>query len=229
MNWYNRLIKSIEIPATGVVAGHVKAALPKMLEKVPFDNSLDTSVSEDVCQWFEAVLEPWFAELSASLEIKDTGTELSSEGYTYEINKIITALMVSRSWYQTKANEGFMTSLKTVAGFKALICEELATAVATAYTTALDNHGEWEGKTIIDTVSSEYTGTTPEKFTWNNTVGAYHTFFERVQMVGYAAREKRIEAEAEEKEGKKPASKNYVPWVVAGIFGLVALNNASTK
>ena len=221
MNWYKRLITKIEVSATGTVAAFLQtAANSGLFQKEPVSTGIDTSVSTDVAKWFNTILNPWFAELSAKLGYETELDQLTSSGYSERVNEMIIALWVARSYYAKTADESFITSLKKVALYKAAICEELALAVQTAYRNAIEQYGELEGAVFTQTIASAYSGTTPETFIWPGTVVVNHIIFENVELAS-KNQESTSEGKAKEKE--------LLPWVFTGIFGVIALVAASSK
>ena len=176
MTWYKGLIGTIEISGSGIVSRNLETILDNALfQKLPVIRDLDASLTIDVTHWFETIFNPWFASLSVPLTVENDIAGLTSSKYTTSINKIITALFVARSYYAKVADSEFNSSLKNVGLYKAAICEEIAKSLALAFEEALRQYGNTiEGKIMESTIASIYTGSTPEKFTWNGNVIVNH-------------------------------------------------------
>lgn len=223
MSWYKNLICSLQIPASGAVASVLKQAVatglfPKGISQA---NLLDASITEDVGRWFATKLSPWFIGLTVNLGNTSEKEVVISSEYIEKVNQILVALNVARSYYATASEGAILTSLKSVAQLKAIICEELEKAVAAAYKMTLESNGYSVGEASVQTEASSYQGTTPEAFKWGKTTLAYHKIFTAVEG----------EAAQQETQCPQPGkqSKDYLPWVIAGAFGLIAWTAAASK
>lgn len=226
--WYTRLKAQLQINATGIVAENLRSTLAAGIFQSatsPFggQGALDVQVSNDVAQWFNAKFKPWFYQLTSSLTVENEVSELTSSTYANLINEAVAALFVARSYYAKKADETIYTSLKNVALYKALFCEEAAQSIAFAYEQALRQYGGFEGKERMTTVASEHEGSTPENFNWNNNhVLVNHVKFENVTI---------MEGENNQQQQQQNCSGNgqYLPWVICAAFGIIAWSAAAKK
>lgn len=223
MSWYKKLICSLEITASGAVANVLKqfvstGLFPNGISQV---NLLDASVSKDVAEWFNSLLKPWFKDLSILLGNSSEKEVVTSPEYWEKVNQILVALNVARSYYATTADGTIITSLEDVAQIKALICEELEKAVAAAYKMTLESNGYVVEEAPVQTEASSYQGNTPEAFKWAKTTLAYHKKFTAVEGQGTEQQQQC------EQPGKQ--RKDYIPWVIATAFGLIAWTAAASK
>lgn len=205
--WYNRLLATLEISGTGIVAEKLRTVLnSRAFQNLPVIKELDPVLSSDVTVWFTSVFNPWFAQLSGTLTVGNSQEELTSISYANHINKIILALLVARSYYAKVADGEYMTSLKNEGQYKAAICEEIAKSVGYAFEQALLQFGSrLEGRSIEITVASEYKGSTPEKFSWNGNVLVNHVKYEDIKIMADTT-------ENQNPNGNCNGSKQYLPW-----------------
>jgi len=219
-NWYSRLKCNLEITTAGIVAVSLRTIFTgNKFQNVPKTRDLDSNIPADITQWFTVVLNPWFGKLSAELGVNNTVRELTDPTYTDKINSIITALYVARTYYAKQADASYITSLKTVAIYKAALCEELAKAIGAAYEGALLQFGaEIKGKTRITTIASSYEGTGPENFKWDGDYLVNHVQYENIEV---------MDNQEETKETKR--TKDLLPWVFTAAFGLIAWSAAAAK
>lgn len=220
--WYTRLMCNTEIASTGAVALNLKNAVKTGLF-MGFEDpkSLDASIASDVSTWFHTQLKPWFLNLSARLGNQSGRDQLISPEYIFNVNEIVKALYVARSFYATKSDAAFMTSLKDVAKYQSLFCEELAAAVLQAYANSIAEYDLTPKEAATETEASSYQGSTPEDFNWPGTVLSYHSKINNVEST-----------QQESTNQNCPGSGNgndYLPWVITAAFGLIAWAAAAKK
>ncbi len=218
--WYTRLICNTDVAANGTVAVRLIAAIKTgLFPNVTGPKSLDANVSGDVSTWFHTQFKPWFLSLSVGLGSETERSQLVSKAYFWKINEIVKALYVARSFYATKADEAFMTSIKDVARYQALFCEELATALMQAYVESVKEYDLSVKVVGTETEASSYQGSTPEKFNWPGTVLSYHSKIINVES----------EQTNQNCQGKAHGNGQYLPWVFTAAFGLIAWAAAAKK
>ena len=218
--WYTRLMCNTEIAANGAVAIRLAEAVNTGLFPNFMDaKSLDANVAGDVSTWFHTQFKPWFLNLSTKLGSEVEENELVSEVYFSQINEVVKALYVARSYYATKADEAFMSSIRNVASYQALFCEELAAAVLQAYANSIKQYGLFVKTAGTETEASSYKGSTPEKFTWPGTVLSYHSKIINVET----------EQTTPDCQGSAKGNGQYLPWVFTAAFGLIAWAAAAKK
>ncbi len=218
-NWYSRLKCKIEISTAGIVAISLRTIFSSnQFQNVPVTRDLDSSIEKDITNWFTVIFNPWFGKLSTGIVVNNTANELTDSSYSDKINSIITALYVARTYYAKQADSSFITSLKSVALYKAAICEEVARSLGCAYEDALLQFGaKIIGKTRISTVASTYEGTGPENYRWDGDFLVNHVQYENIEVM----------SEKEEEATKEKRTKDYLPWVFTAAFGLIAWSAAA--
>jgi hypothetical protein len=219
MKWYNQLLRNLQVSGNGAISGSVVAAVMNGLIKGETQgNSLDSDVYEDVNRWFNNSFNPWFAQVSQVFGLETQKEDLLYPDYYAGINELISALNVSRSYYELQGSQEIITSLETVAYMKALICEELSNVIISSYEKAIGVTPDFYGKSDSYTIATEYTGTTPERFVWpENTVISYHK-----QFLNMNKNEKVT-------DNIPRTPKQYLPWVFTVGFGLIAWAAAAKK
>ena len=216
--WYKSKIK---ITSAGIVAVNIRAAIEaEMFQDLPKYSHIDVSLSSDIREWFDNVLNPWFGELSRGLTVDNNLNELINSSYTDNINRIITSLFVANSYYQVQAESNYLSSsLKNVSLYKAGLCEQLAKTIVYAYEEALKQFGSnIQGKTVKTTVAANYIDT-PEPFNWTGNVLVNNIHYEKVRVM-----------ESNNQETQQPECKTqYLPWVFTAAFGVIAWTAAASK
>jgi len=215
-NWYHHLKCKLEITAAGIVAATLHTFFSgNQFQKLPATRDLDSNIEKDVTQWFNGSFNPWFSKLSAGLTVNNTVTELTASSYLEKINSIITALFVARTYYAKQADSSYITSLKSVALYKAAMCEELAKAIGAAYQYESNKFGcEIIEKTSISTIASTYEGSGPVNYKWDGEYLVNHFQYKKTGVM-------------EETKDKK--TKDYLPWVISAGFFLIAWSAAAAK
>ena len=222
MSWFKHILSGLSVNATGVVADHLEAYIqePKLQTQYEVVSScLDVSAARDLQEWADKTFANWFHELTQLLEVENSLEALTNPNYTDFINRIITALEVSRAYYAQQASEdSFLNSLRTVALRKAIVCEALSAYVIQSYSDALKEYGnEIKGHTINSVEAHLYEGTQPENFKWKKkNVFVNHIIFENVSV-------------DQETEKAKNTGRDYLPWVFTAAFGLIAWSAAARK
>jgi len=212
-NWFAKLIDRINISAFGIVAENLRLALKNGdFRRFKEGEGIDVSISQEVTKWFEAHFLDWFAVLSVHLNQDNT----SINEFTEKINKVIQSLAVARGYYSKQADIAIMTSLKNVALAKVMLIEEVISALVFTYEEGLKKSGIEPNKSIEITNAIDYEGSSPEDFKWmKDKIIVNHVIFETMQ----------------DQEEKKQCSEkqDYKPWIVAGVFALIAWSSAVTK
>ena len=219
--WYTRLMFNTEIASNGAVALQLKELVKTgLFSGVSDPKSLDANIAGDVSTWFHIQFKPWFMALSTLLGPESDRNQLVSPQYIFNINEITKALFVARSFYATKADEAFMTSIKDVAKYQALFCEELAAAVNQAYANSIVEYGLMPKEAATETEASSYEGSTPENFNWPGTVLSYHSKIKNVEST---------QQTTEQIGCPGNGNSQYLPWVFTAAFGLIAWAAAAKK
>jgi hypothetical protein len=215
-NWYTYLIDKLQLTATGVVADNFKIALESgAFRKFEESKGIDVSVSNEVGTWFTTIFQGWFTKLIGLLQAVSNYADPS---YIALINSIIQSLEVARAYYSKQADIALTTSLKNVALSKVMLIEEMITSLSFAYEQTLKSVNIDPVKSIQMTDAVNFEGSTPESFKWNkNKVIVNHVIFKEMQE---------NTAQTQQCEVRK---KDYLPWVIASAFGLIAWSSAVTK
>ena len=214
-NWFAKLIDRINIPAFGVVAENLRLALKNGdFRQFEEGEGIDVSISQEVTKWFENHFLDWFSELSVLLHQDING--LNEFNFNDNINELIQSLAVARGYYSKQADISINTSLKNVALAKVMLIEEVISSLVYSYEEGLKEYGIEPKKSIEITDAIDYEGSSPEDFKWmKNKIIVNHVIFETMQ----------------DQEEKKQCSEkqDFKPWIVAGIFALIAWSSAVTK
>lgn len=215
-NWYTNLIDKLQLTATGVVADNFKIALESgAFRKFQESKGIDVSISNEVGTWFNSIFKDWFTQLIGLLQ---AASNYADPSYVALINSIIQSLEVSRAYYSKQADIALTTSLRNVALSKMMLVEEIITSLIFAYEQTLKSMNVDPVKTIQITDAVNFEGTTPEAFKWNKKkVIVNHIIFKEMQ-------ENTVESQPCEVR-----KKDYLPWVIASAFGLLAWSSAVTK
>jgi len=212
-NWFAKLIDSIHIPAFGMLADNLRAALQNGdFRQFKEGEGIDVSISQEVTKWFENHFLNWFAELSVLVSEDDT----SLTKFSGKINKVIQSLAVARGYYSKQADISITTSLKNVALAKVMLIDEVNLSLVYSYEKVLKDSGIEPNKSIEITDAIDYEGSTPEDFKWmKDKIIVNHVIFETMQ----------------DQEEKKQCSEkqDFLPWVIAGAFFLIAWSSGVTK
>jgi len=214
-NWYTNLIDKLQLTATGVVADNFKIALESgAFRKFKEAKGIDVSVSKEVGIWFTSIFQNWFTQLIGLLQ---AASNYADPAYIALINSIIQSLEVSRAYYSKQADIALTTSLKNVALSKVMLIEEMITSLIFAYEQTLKSVNIDPVKSIQMTDAVNFEGSTPKSFKWNkNKVIVNHVIFKEMQE----------NMQTQQCEVRK---KDYLPWVIASAFGLIAWSSAVTK
>jgi len=216
-NWFSKLIDSIQVSAAGTFMENLKASLKcGAFRSFQDSTGIDVSVSKEVSAWFNKSFQNWFSQLLGMLQ---SASNYADPAYAEIVNTVIQTLEVSRAYYSKQADTALTTSLKNVALGKVMILEEVIQSVIFAYEQALKSTGIQPLKVIELTDAVNFEGTTPENFKWNKKkVIVNHVMFQEMQ-----------ENTAQPQNECPKAKPDYLPWVIAGGFFLIAWGSAVTK
>ena len=212
-NWFAKLIDSIHIPAFGIVAENLRLALKNGdFRQFKESEGTDVSISQEVKKWYDTHFLDWFSVLSVHLNQDNT----SINEFNEKINKVIQSLAVARGYYSKQADISITTSLKNVALAKVMLIEEVISSLVYSYEEGLKESGIEPNKSIEITNAVDYEGSSPEDFKWmKDKIIVNHVIFETMQY-------------PEEKQ-QCSQKQDFLPWVIAAAFGLIAWSSAVTK
>jgi len=216
-SWYTQIIDKLQIPSLGgVVANNLKTALESgIFRKFEEAKGIDISVANEVGIWFNSIFKDWFTQLIGLLHV---ASNYADPAYVGLINSIIQALEVSRAYYSKQADTALTTSLKNVALAKVMLLEEVITSLIFSYEQTLKSMNIDPLKTVQITDAVNFEGSTPDSFKWNKKkVIVNHIIFKEMQE---------NTTQMQQCEVRK---KDYLPWVIASAFGLIAWSSAVTK